>query len=174
MLTATDQHCLFYEGSSIVSHIREYIIGIVAAAILCSLVIQLTKGNSTNAAIVKTACGIIMTMCVISPLIQFKLDTLSLPDLESFLEGEAYAAVGYETSIDKISEVIKQRSEAYVLEKASYFDCDLEVQVTLNGENPPMPTGITVIGNVSPVTKQRLQSIIEKDLGIPMEWQIWN
>ena len=174
MFITADQYRVLYEGSTIVAEIREYILGIVAAAILCALVLNLAKGKSANTAVIRTICGIIMTITVISPLARFKLQNISLPDLDAFLDGSTYANNGYGTSINQIKEVIKQRSEAYVLEKANTFDCDLKVNITVSDDNPPRPASITLSGNASPVTKQKLKSIIEKDLGIPMECQLWN
>lgn len=156
------------------TQIREYILGIVAAAILCSIVLQLTKNKSANGTIIKTACGIVMTICIFSPLLQFKLDAFSLQDLNAFEKGEQYITEGYGTSMERIRQVIKQRSEAYILQEASYYDCALNISVTISDDDSPKPVGVSVQGNVSPAIKQKLQSIIERDLGIPMELQVWS
>jgi hypothetical protein len=45
--------------------------------------------------------------------------------------------------------------------------------VTLSDELPPVPVEVRLSGDISPYIKTRLQSILEDDLGISKENQIW-
>lgn len=152
--------------------IRGYFLSVVAAAVICAIANSLSiKG--TSQAVVKLMTGILLTFTVIRPLGQ-----LELKDVSAFLpsysqEAEAAAADGEFFAKETIADIIKAESEAYILDKAAALNAELAVEVTVSDTEMPLPASVRLQGNVSPYARQRLQSVISQDLGIPEEEQLW-
>ena len=152
---------------------KEYIISIIATAIICSIVMEISGDKTAVGKTVKLICGIIMTVAVIAPItrITFRgvdryLDGLSL-------DAERYVADGESIAKENISAIIKGRVESYILEKAHQMDLDITVEVVLDDVNNQIPGTVAIIGNVSPYAKETLSSYIENTLGIRRENQKW-
>jgi hypothetical protein len=109
-----------------------------------------------------------------SPLVRLRLTGISdfLSDIR--YDGSQYAQQGSQTSKDAVSDIIRERSEAYILDKAALLGADIRVELTLSRDALPIPVSVTIYGAVSPVSRQRLQKLIRDDLGIPLEAQTWN
>lgn len=154
-------------------HIRSYLLSVITAALICSILSSLPAKNSTLRAIRKTLCGIFMSLALISP-----LATLHLPDIQQYLnifQADAAEAVlvGESMSRERAAEIIKQQTAAYILDKAETMGVTLEVTVTLCDESPQAPCSVTLSGMVSPYARQRISDLISKDLGIKQEDQHW-
>lgn len=154
-------------------HIRSYLISVITAALICSIVSALPGKNGTLSAIRKTLCGIFMSVTLISPLTEFRL-----PDVQAYLDGfhgDAAEAVllGQSMSQDTAAQLIKQQTAAYILDKAEELGASLEVSVTLCDAQPQVPCAVTISGMVSPYLKQQLTAMIEQDLQISREDQHW-
>ena len=65
-----------------------------------------------------------------------------------------------------MTEIIKQRTQAYILDKAQALNTVLEVEVTLSDDDIPVPLKVRLKGKISPYAKGRLQATIAEDLGI--------
>lgn len=152
--------------------IRGYFLCVVAAAIICAVAGSLSiKG--TSKAVVKLISGIFLTFTVIRPLAQLDLDDASafLPSYSR--EAEAASAEGEFFANEALADIIKAESEAYILDKAAALNAALSVEVTVSDAEMPLPVSARLHGNVSPYVRQRLQSVISQDLGIPEEEQLW-
>lgn len=154
--------------------IREYLLCITAAAIVCSITVGLMGKKGAYGALIKLLTGLFLTVTVISP--WTKLD---LADISAYTEGlsiDAGDAVAHGESVanEATAAIIKSQTEAYILDKAASMDLDIEVEVTLSSEAPPVPATVSVTGEVSPYAKERLRQCIANDLGIPEENQSWN
>ena len=69
--------------------------------------------------------------------------------------------------------IIKNRSEAYILDKASSAGIRIDVDISVCQQVPFTPETVTIVGNAPPYIKTQLTEIIEKDIGISKEHQIW-
>ncbi len=154
-------------------NIRQYIMQIVSAALLCSVVTQVVGEKSPSATVVKMITGTFMFLCLVNPLANLRLqdltkyfDSLSLQTNQSVNEGQLAA-------FEEMSAIIKSKTEAYILDKAATYNASLEVVVTLNRDTVPTPCGVRISGSISPYAKTQLQNVIAQDLGIPVEAQIW-
>ena len=153
--------------------IRQYVICIVGVSVYCGIICCFVNEKSTTGKLVKTLCGIILATAAISPILQIRyLDIIEYSDLIS-TEAAALSQDGAELSNEKLGSLITQKLEAYILEKASLLDCQIEVQISINEQSPPQPSGVKIIGAVSPYVKGQLCDMIETDLGIPKEMQQW-
>ena len=152
---------------------KGYLISVVAAAMICGIIQKLLGEKGTIGLMGKLLCGVFLALTLIAPLRSVKLQ-----DPDSFahayaqdakmltLEGEEYAQ-------DALAASIKQRTEAYILDKAAGMDVALTVEVTLDESQIPVPLSVRITGAVSPYAKQRLTTIIQEELGIDKEHQIW-
>lgn len=153
--------------------IRTYLLTVVCVAMISSIAINMISKKSPHAAIIKLIAGLIMSITIISPWLKIDFENLSL--YLSDFETEAQNAVvdGTEYASTTLSTIIKDNAEAYILDKANQLGLSIEVEVCLSDESPPMPTFAEIHGTVSPYAKARLQEIIENDLAISKENQLW-
>ena len=153
--------------------IREYLLSVTTAAILCTVLRHLLAGKGTATSIGKVLTGIFMTVAVLGPAAQIRLSDLS--DLQLDISQQTQDAVrhGQEAAQSKLKESISQRLEAYILDKASDMHVQLQVSVELSDDPIPMPVRVRLHGNVSPYAKGKLQKIIRDELGIDKENQLW-
>lgn len=153
--------------------LRAYLIGLVAAAILTGIVTQLMGDKGTQGAMIKLISGLFLVFTVIAPIANIDLSGLRDFSADFSEAGEEAALIGEDITRESLAAVIKQRSEAYILDKAAGLDVELEVDVTVSDDKMPVPSAVLLRGKVSPYAKARLQSIIVQNLGIDREKQIW-
>lgn len=153
--------------------VRTYLIGLVAAAILTGIVTQLMGDKGTQGAMIKLISGLFLVFTVIAPIANIDLSGLRDFSADFSEAGEEAALIGEDITRESLAAVIKQRSEAYILDKAAGLDVELEVDVTVSDDKMPVPSAVLIRGKVSPYAKARLQSIIVQNLGIDKEKQIW-
>ena len=154
-------------------NIRQYLLSVVASAIVSSIAVALVQRNHALSVIIKLLCGIFMAITVISPFSKF-----SISDFQGFTQDfsiDAQTAVenGEWFSEQQLRENISQQVEAYIQERAQDLGVDLRFDIELSAEMPPVPLVITIYGAASPYEKSILCDYIEKNLAIPEEKQVW-
>lgn len=152
--------------------LRQYIISVVSAAMLCGIVTGLMQ-KGTAREIIRLVSGIFLAFTVIHPIAG--IDIASLTDYRfSYADDAAQAAaMGENITRESLREIITTQSEAYILDKAAALNAELTVAVTVSEEDTPVPVEVHLSGEISPFAKQHLQSIIQSDLGIAKENQLW-
>lgn len=153
--------------------IGRYIVSISAAAILCGILKSIFPSKGTNAAILRLVTGIFLSLVTIQPLVKIDLTALPVIADDHLAQAQAVSAQGLSLAQDTMGDIIKAQAEAYILDKARKLNADLTVEVILNDENPPVPVSVHLSGKISPSAKGRLETMIQQDLGIPKEDQIW-
>lgn len=173
MFTSLNQHCLHYEGCDIMEGIRQYILSVVCAGIACSTAIKFANYSKTSASVIKMLTGIFLAITVIAPLGQIQMDKLI--DWYADINTNANSAVyeGEQLAIQSTVAIIKQETQAYILDKASLLDMDISVDVLVSETSPFIPVSVTIVGDSSPYAKKALESMIDNELGIPKEKQVW-
>lgn len=153
--------------------IRQYLLQITAAAVICSMITGFTDKKGAGGTLVKLLCGLFMTLTMVSPLIQIRFSDFS--DYFSGLQAEADAAVAYGEAESKeaMAAIIKQKMESYILDKAAGMGLELQAVLYVDDSDIPNPYRIELQGRVSPYQKGVLQDVIINELGIPKENQIW-
>ncbi len=144
---------------------------LVAAAIFCAVIKALAGKKGATAGAVQMLCGVFLLLTLVKPLVNIRMDEIS----PEFWSGQADAAVaaGTSTAEESLRELIKDKTEAYILDKAGLFGGELTVEVSLDSSDLPAPNGVEISGKISPYGKKQLQQIIQDDLGIPAEAQLW-
>lgn len=115
-----------------------------------------------------------MTITVISPVIRIQISDFSeyLDGISS--DGSQIVEEGQQIAEQQYRAVIKQQTEAYILDKATSLGAELEAEVTLSENTPPVPVSVKIKGAVSPHARQVLQDYLSSQLGISKEHQLWN
>ena len=136
--------------------LRQYVISVVAAAMLCGIVVRLFP-NGSGKQVGKLICGLFLAYTVLSPI--SRVDFSKLPDfsLRCMDDAEDAAAMG--------------EKEAYILDKAADLHANLRVEVAVGEDN--LPAAVTISGEASPYARRQIQAMIANDLGISKENQKW-
>ncbi len=149
---------------------QNYIFSILCAGILCGILSPLIQDDILKN-MTHLLCGLVLTLVIIRPIGRLDLDKMNLP-WEISLEDARYAVQsGEEMARDALTDIIKGKVEAYISDKAADLQAELISEVFLNEEN--VPVSVKLHGDVSPYVKNMLQTMIEKDLGITEENQLW-
>lgn len=151
--------------------LRQYAFSIICTALLCGILSSLAQ-NGIIKQILSLLCGCILTVSIIRPLGSVQWEALweiAFPYAD--LAKEA-AAMGTEMADDAVAALIKEKTEAYILEKADALNAELTVTVTVSTEN--IPEAVFLEGDIAPYHREKLAAILETDLGITKENQIWN
>ena len=153
--------------------LREYVLSVSAAAVICGILSGILGEKTFSGAAVKMLCGIVMLIAVLNPFVKIKWDDI-LCVTDSFQNaGALVAEEGIDYGRQALEHRIKERTAAYIQEKARQYRASLEVEVDVAGENIPVPESVRLIGTVSPYARRQLQRDITLELGIPEERQIW-
>lgn len=152
---------------------KEYILSVVTAAVICAIVKVFLNNKTATGRIVGLISGILMTVTVVAP-----LGDITFSGITAYLDGltanaKEYVTEGASIAQSETAEIIKSQTGAYILDKANRMGLEIAVEVELDGHNGNVPCGVTVTGNVSPYAREQLSSYMEDTLGIAKENQKW-
>lgn len=153
--------------------IRNYVLTLTAAGILCALVRSLA-GKAGRSRGFSLACGAFLILAALGP-----LRRLPLP-----VAGESWKDLKYEISQEQsrtleaiqrqTDAVIAEKTRAYIEDKGKALGAELEVEVTLETKDGlSIPAAVEIRGPYSPYIKAKLSHMLEEDLGIPEAAQRW-
>ena len=151
--------------------LRQYVISVVAAAMLCGIVVRLFP-NGSGKQVGKLICGLFLAYTVLSPI--SRVDFSNLPDfsLGCMDDAKDAAAMGENLARDSMADIIKEETEAYILDKAEAYQAQITADVTLTQDG--LPESVTYTGAPSDEIRQLLENMVTEDLGIPKENQRWS
>ena len=153
--------------------LREYILRIVASGILCACIAAIFPGTCGITTVIKMLVGIFLAFTVISPIVKLDFDYFLNEGMQMDRMGSEISQEGIQAAEEAYRLGIQSRTEAYILDKATVLAPGLTVEVTLSEEDIAVPCGAILSGEVSPYAKSTLQNILETELNIPKEAQIW-
>lgn len=150
--------------------VRQYVLGLIGAALLAAVAVSLA-GEGTHKQLVRLLCGIVMTLVFLRPLAGWRFE----PDLSFMKEvldaGSREANAGQNLAREEQIRRITAGVESYILDKADREGADLTVEVTLTEDL--LPAGVVLRGKASREAKENLSRMLEQDLGITKENQLW-
>ena len=149
---------------------REYVLSLTAAALLGGILLSCVPEGSGRK-ILRLVCGILLTVTALKPLGQLRLPNLDAMSGEYRQQAEAAVAVGQEMARLEAREGIHKALEAYILDKAAELGVDVTPEVFTDESG--IPVSVRLEGDVSLGMRQKIQTIITNDLGIPGEAQKW-
>ena len=153
--------------------VRQYIIQVTAAAVVCGIVTSLAEKKGGAGTLIRLMAVVFMLLTTLSPLVKVRLNNISGFWDRIQAQGEIAVEEGSEQANAAMSVIIKEKTEAYVLEKAQSLGTNIGVEVTVSGSPVPMPVSIQISGEVSPYGRQILKKWVSDSLGISAEAQIW-
>lgn len=153
--------------------LRQYLIGVIAAALLCGLVSTLIEPKSTVGVAIRLASGLLMLLAVLRPWVNLQPDGLFRWADSFAADGSGYVAEGEMLAKDFYQDSIKRQLEAYILDEAKAFNCNLTVEILLSDEVPATPQQIRLSGDISPYARQALTTSLTEKLGLSREDLIW-
>ena len=147
---------------------KEYLLGIVAAAFLVSLLNAL-GGDGAGQGTRKLVGGILLTLAVFRPLASPELTIPGMEDLR--FDAEAAVSAGLAQADEMRLQRISNDLEAYILTKAEALGLYAQVEVLVDDNG--YPASVTVTAAASPAERQELTGIIVRELGIEGEAVAW-
>ena len=150
-----------------------YLFSVTTAAIIFSILKSLLDKKSGAAAVVQLIGGLFLTFTVIGPFSDFDFGSFFGAPMEYIDQGNVIAARGQVIAQEQLLEIIKERSEAYILDKAMSYQTPVNVEVTLDHGDNPVPATVELKGSVSPYVKGVMTVWLQKEMGISEENQIW-
>ena len=153
--------------------IRSYLLQIISSALICGILIRLIGNKGLLSESVKLLAGVYMALTVLNPWMNIRIGGLQDVIGDVSTNAEAATQEGKKAALSAMSDIIKQRSQAYILDKATSLGACITVEVRLSRDEVPYPVGVTISGAVSPYAKSILSSYITENLGISMEDQTW-
>ena len=149
--------------------IRQWLLGILAAAMGLSLLYALLPKGAVRAA-AKATGGLVLLLAVLGPAAGLDLSDLTVryEDLSRDMEqqAETYRREGQA----QLELGIRQRTAAYISEKAASLGIDCRVQVEVRTEDGlPLPYG----ASLDVERDQVLSDYMAQELGIPASRQSW-
>lgn len=153
--------------------VRAYLLSVCGAALVCAVAKRFVENRGSVAGIGKLLIGSFLILTVLKPISTLKLDFIE--DLTLNTQADAFDAVrqGEENTHQALAEIIKSRTATYILQKAQELNVNLDIEVVVSNDDIPAPEKIYLSGTVAPFAKRQLQQMIEQDLGIAKECQIW-
>lgn len=170
MPDADDQYGLLYEGGRVVAR---YLLSVITAAMIIGILDGILDKKSAASGLLRLIGGLFLTFTLLQPLT--KMNFIDITDyIAAFGENaETISALGEDLAEEEKARIIKAKTEAYILDKAQGYGLTLDVEVTLSEESMAIPVGVRLAGAVSPYARWQLQKMMEEDLGIGREDQIW-
>ncbi len=151
--------------------LRNYLIAVCSAAMLCAIIKQIAGRNKMCSGTVNLLSALFVTICIISPWKDFSLQDLQMYNPLETQSADVYVETGKQMTQNKIETIIIERTQAYILEKANQLHVQVEVRVELSNDGIPLRSVIT--GNLSQSEKDELSAFLLKEIGIKEEMQIW-
>ena len=150
--------------------IREYLLSVTAAAIVCCIARNLTAKSGSISAIVKMLTGLMMTIVILTPAVHLSFDTLTLYTNQLTADAQNASYAGQVAAENEMKQLISTQTEAYILKRAQQLGVQLEIEVFLEDL---IPASVRITGAAAPYTKLQLTRYISENLGIPSEAQHW-
>lgn len=151
-----------------------YLLRVVSAALLGTVVGAICPKQGAGK-VVKLACGLLLIVCVVSPLLKLDAEQIAAMIARTELVGEqARAGIEIPTA-DLAASIISERVRSYVLDKAASLGMQIEAEVSMHTEGAyPYPEAIRITGAANASQRQMLAEYIEKNFAIPADRQVYD
>ncbi len=153
--------------------VKTYLLSVAAVSLLLAL-IQAILPNGAAKRTATMAGGLLVILAVLSPLAKLDYDSLARSIARIQIETEALETGVSVGNRELMADIISERCQAYILDKAEEMGVMLQVEITVSqGTGYPYPTEAILRGTVTETQRSILTAYIADDLGIPAESQTW-
>lgn len=133
----------------------------------------LLDNKSAISRIVQMLGGILLAVTILTPLLNISFHGISDYFVDLSDEAQQLVTDGKNATQNSVNAIIKDRTEAYILDKANRMGLQIAVEVELDASNNSIPCGVIFRGSVSPYAKEIICGYVEDNLGITRENQKW-
>lgn len=154
-------------------HIRQYLITVIAVAVICAVVRALTRKKGVTSAIVNLTSAVFLIVTVISPWTNWSYSSITEHIKDYSDLAETIVNNGVYVAQTATASIIKSKTETYIVDKAKSFGVEVQVDVTLREDALSQPEAVRIKADTSPYLKQKISQFISADLGIPEAEQVW-
>ncbi len=153
--------------------IRSYLLSVVAVSLLSAILLALVPNGPIRRA-ATFVCGLILILVCLSPFRTLDLSALAQSISRLTMQEDA-ARTGVQVNSREITaELIKQKCEAYILDKAASMGLHLQAEVILETDSAyPYPSSVRITGALTAEQKRALEAYIEANLAVPAASQEW-
>lgn len=152
-------------------NLRSCILCIGCGALLIGILTDFSDPKKGTGALLRVSAGLFLALQLLNPITNLNSDAWLGYFDDLMIEGEDLSYEGDTLATGYMEEIIMDRTRAYILDKAADYRADLDAEVELDDSS--VPTAVTITGSISPYGKKHLMRIIESDLNIPKERQLW-
>lgn len=149
---------------------KKYIIAIIGCCLISS-VLSCIFSESRQKELIKLFSGIFIAVAILSPLTKVDFSKLAEMEYIQLSDTASVVAAGEVLAQKEIAARIISECEAYILDKAELLGAEIEIAITLNEEL--LPVFAEIQGNYTDFIRLQVESILENDLGITKENQLW-
>lgn len=154
--------------------VRTYLLSIIAAVFLGTLCgAFFPKGNLKK--LMQFVCGLLLVIVLVRPYASLDYSVFSQAIAKAFMQSQQTKSRVAVKNRELVAEIIKQNTEAYILDKAHQNDMQITAEVIMDGfDTYPYPSAVIIIGRFTAAQQAALCSLISRELGIPSDRQEWN
>lgn len=154
--------------------IREYIVAVLAAVIIGVIIMRICGKHMFSSNIIKLIIAVFISLSIVAPILNIDIGDPSGYFQNFDAEANEIAENAKSEILQETLAVIIQRTEAYIEEKATLYGATISAKVSISTPESLVPDSVVISGNISPYGKISLKKIINDELGIPEDKQIWN
>lgn len=152
---------------------KSYLLSLCAAALLGALAMSLLPDGGIKKTL-RLCCALLLALAAIRPIAEIDEETLAESLSRLRMQAETLRTGVEVKNRELVAEIIKQKAETYILDKASSLGLRIEAEVTVEEETSyPYPAAVTLTGWAETWQKSELGAYITQTLAIPKESQIW-
>ena len=150
--------------------LQQYALRVIVGALICGVLLAMVSGGIYEK-LLRMLSGVFLSVILLSSLLRIRWEFPAdfLNDVSA--RAEEQAEDGAEMAQQETGRIISDHLEAYISDKSKALGAVLAVTVTL-GENL-MPVQVALHGDITPQSRQAISDMIEYDLGISKENQLW-
>lgn len=153
---------------------RQWILTITCGAALLSILQVMLPKNGVGT-VGRFAGGLVLLWLTVQPLVGLDAEELAASLAEWDLTARQSEEELTELHHELLEKLIEQKTAAYIQDKASSMGIECGVTVTyewVNDETPRL-VGVEVVSSDPALAKEHLSAIVEEELGISAEGQIY-
>lgn len=155
--------------------LRGYLMSLIAVALLSGLLLSLAPGGPARRTL-RFVCGLILLLAALGPVAKLDVERLAGNLSELRLRTEERVEETEDGSIDLMSALIKEQTEAYIWDKAAslgIIPVRIEVEIGTE-EGYPCPRAVSITAGCTAEQRRKLTELIERELAVPSSEQEWS
>ena len=154
--------------------VRSWLLAVIAVSLLCAVAGALMPPGPVKR-VGRLVCGLVLVGAILSPLKSLDLEG-SRRWLEDYLASVRSREAELEKTVNSQTKVIiEQKFSAYIVDKAAELglSCRARVECALSEDGLYLPVRTEVTGSMTADVQSKLIRIIESELGVPAQSQIY-